>query len=189
MIFGAIVTGTSRYLAAALVVLAVSPACAAGAPPQLFNKTVTMSWTTSSTVTPENGGTSRNVTNANARTVYISNAAGRPFLRMKLTSTRASRGNPDSRSGDRGPDDTGRGSVRFEPGKLVGVETFTSGARQFIATFDTSYSSCTLTVVDARAGSAAIMRRGPDGAMYKVENATTGSQSCSIRSGNAFAGQ
>jgi hypothetical protein len=178
------VTRIGRCLAAALFALAASPACAAGAPPQLFNKTVTMSWTTSSTVTLANGGPSRNVTNANTRTVYVSNA-GRPFLRMNLASTRSR----DSRSGDRGPEDTGRGSVRFEPGKLVGVETFTSGARQFIATFDAGYSSCTLNVVDAKAGSAAIMRRGPDGAMYKVENATTGSQSCSIQSGNAFAGQ
>jgi hypothetical protein len=174
-----------RYLAAALLTPAVSPACAAGAPQQLFNKTVTMSWTTSSTVTLASGGPTRNVTNANTRTVYISNA-GRPFLRMNLASTRGR----NARSGDRGPEDSsGRGSVRFEPGKLVGVETFMSGARQYIATFDAGYSSCTLTVVDAKAGSSAIMRRGPDGAMYKVENATTGSQSCSIQSGNAFAGQ
>jgi hypothetical protein len=178
-------TRAGSYVAAA--VLAVSPVHAAGAPQQLLNKTVTMSWTTSSTVTPADGQ-ARNVTNANTRTVYIS-GAGRSFLRMQLTSTRVSRGNRDSRSGDRGPDDTARGSVRFEPGKLIGVETFTNGARQFIATFDSSYSSCTLSVVDAKAGNAAIMRRGPDGAMYKVENVTTGAQSCSIQSGNAFAGQ
>ena len=175
-------TRAGEYFAAALVALTASAAHAAGgAPQQLFDKTVTMSWTTSGTATSADGH-SKPFTNANTRTVYIS-SAGRPFLRMNLSGTRASRG------GDRGPDDTGRGSVRFEPGKLVGVETFASGARQFIATFDGSYSNCTLSVVDAKAGNAAIMRRGPDGAMYKVENATTGGQSCAIQAGNAFAGQ
>ena len=181
-------TRTGGYFAAALVALTASAAHAAGgAPQQLFDKTVTMSWTTSGTATSADGH-SKPFTNANTRTVYIS-SAGRPFLRMKLSSTRVSRGNYDSRGGDRGPEDTGRGSVRFEPGKLIGVETFASGARQFIATFDSGYSNCTLSIVDAKAGNAAIMRRGPDGAMYKVENVTTGAQSCSIQTGNAFAGQ
>lgn len=172
------------YFVAALVALTASALHAAGgAPQQLLNKTVTMSWTTSSTVTGPDGRT-RNVTNANTRTVYVSNA-GRPFLRMQLSSTRSR----DSRKGDRGPEDTSKGSVRFEPGKLIGVETFTNGARQFIATFDASYSSCTLSVVDAKAGSGPIQRRGPDGAMYKVENVSTGGQACSIANGNAFAGQ
>jgi hypothetical protein len=33
-----------------------------------------------------------------------------------------------------------------------------------------------------------IRRRGPDGAMYEVTSASTSSPSCSIQSGNAFAG-
>lgn len=170
------------YAAAALLALTAQPALAAGgAPQQLLNKTVTMSWTTSGTATAADGQ-SKNFTNVNTRTVYIS-SAGRPFLRMQLS------GGHNSRSGERGPEDTARGSVHFEGGKLVGVESFMSGARQFIATFDGSYSSCTVSVVDARAGNAAIMRRGPDGAMYKVENVSTGAPSCSVQSGNAFAGQ
>ncbi len=174
-------------VASSLSALLVGPVHAAGAPQQLLNKTVTMSWTTSGMAT--NGeGQGRPFTNANTRTVYIS-SAGRPFLRMKLSSTRASRGNYESRGADHGPEDTARGSVHFEGNRLIGVESFTSGARQFIATFDNSYSSCTLSVIDAKAGGAPIQRRGPSGAMYKIENATTGAQSCSVQSGNAFAGQ
>jgi len=115
------VSRAAEYVVTAVDMPTASAAHAAGgAPQQLFNKTVTMSWTTSSTVTSA-GGQTKNVTNANTRTVYIS-GAGRPFLRMQLTSTRISHGNRDSRGDDRGPEDTARGSVRFEPGKLVGVE-------------------------------------------------------------------
>ena len=175
-------TRTCLYIAAALFALTASPVYAAGgAPPQLLNKTVTMSWTTSGTATSADGQ-SKPFTNVNTRTVYIS-GVGRPFLRVQLS------GGHNSRSGERGPEDTARGSVHFEGAKLVGVESFMSGARQFIATFDGSYSSCTVSVVDARAGNTAIQRRGPDGIMYKVENATTGAPSCSIQSGNAFARQ
>jgi hypothetical protein len=174
---------------AAVGALIVTPVQAAGgAPEQLRNKTVTMSWTTSGTATGA-GGKSRPFTNVNTRIVYIS-SAGRPFLRAQLSGTgNSGGGGHHSRSGERGPEDTSRGSVHFEGSRLIGVETFASGARQFIASFAAGYSSCTLAVIDAKAGSAAIQRRGPDGAMYKIENATTGSPSCSIASGNAFAGQ
>jgi hypothetical protein len=160
-----------------------APALAAGsAPEELRNKTVTLSWTTSGQAT-STAGQSRNYTNTNRRTVYIS-SAGRPFLRMHLS------GGGNSRSGDVGPGEkpTGvrTGSVNFEGGKLIGVEGFTSGARQWTATFDGSYSSCTLSIVDAKEGNAAIQRRGPDGVLYKIDSVATGAPSCSIQSGNAL---
>ena len=127
-------------------------------------------------------GQSRSYNNINTRTVYIS-SAGRTFLRASL------RGGRTARSGERGPGDGGsRGSVRLDGNRLVGTETFESGARQYIATFDPSFTSCTLQVIDAKSGSAAIRRKGPDGRMYTV-SATTGSPSCSVQSGNAFGGQ
>ena len=175
-------TRTGGYFAAALVALTASAAHAAGgAPQQLLNKTVTMSWTTSGTATAADGQ-SKNFTNVQNRIVYVS-TTGRPFLRATVS------GGKNSRSGERGPEDTARGNVHFEGGKLVGVESFMSGARQFIATFDGSYSSCTVSVIDAKAGNAAIQRRGPDGIMYKVENVSSGAPSCAIQAGNAFAGQ
>jgi hypothetical protein len=145
-----------------------------------FNKTVTMSWSTSGMATTEDGQT-RSYTNVNTRTVYIS-SAGRTFLRMSLTGQRA------GRSGERGPNEGGsKGSVRLEGNRLVGTEAFESGARQYIATFDPSFTSCTVQVIDAKSGDAAIKRKGPDGRMYTV-TATTGSPSCSVQSGNAFGG-
>jgi hypothetical protein len=133
----------SRFAVAAFSALMVSAVLAAGgAPEQLRNKTVTMSWTTSGTATPADGK-SFNFTNVQTRIVYVS-GAGRPFLRAQV------RGAPHSRSGERGPDDTSRGSVHFEGNRLIGVETFQSGARQFIATFSDGFSSCRLAIIDAQ---------------------------------------
>lgn len=172
-------------VAVGLLVIAPAPVHAAGAPTQLQNKTITMSWSTSGTGTSVTGG-QRAFTNINTRSVYVS-TAGRTFLRMQLQSTKKSGA---MRSGDVGPNEGGsRGSVRFEGNRLVGTEVFRSGARQFIATFDSSFSSCTLNVIDAKSGADEIKRRGPDGAMYTIGAVTTGSPSCSIQSGNAFAGQ
>lgn len=125
-------------------------------------------------------GQQRSYNNINTRTVYIS-SAGRTFLRRSL------RGGKSARSGDVGPGEGTNVSVSLQGNRLVGTEAFESGARQFIATFDPGFSSCTLQVIDAKSGGAAIRRKGPDGRMYTV-TASTGSPSCSIQSGNAFGG-
>jgi len=151
------------------------------APAALLNKTVTLNWSTSGMATADDGAT-RSYNNINTRTVYIS-SAGRTFLRMSL------RGKKAARSGEFGPGDaSAKGSVKIEGNRLVGTEAFMSGARQYIATFDSSFTSCTLQVIDAKSGGDAIKRRGPDGRAYTV-TASTGSPSCSIRDGNAFGGQ
>lgn len=176
-------TRLTRLILPLLLTLPAGSGFAADAPSQLQNKTVTMSWSTSGTATAESGA-SRSFSNVNTRTVYIS-TAGRLFLRKQITST-GRRG--ASRSGEVGPGEGGqRGSIRFEGGRLVGAETFMSGARQYVATFDSSYTSCTLSVIDAKAGGAAIKRRGPNGMLVEVTGVTTSSPSCSIESGNAVA--
>lgn len=160
--------------------LVADPAIAAGAPAGLLNKTVTMSWSTSGTGIRADG---KNVSysNVNTRLVYIS-AAGRPFLRASVS------GQKSTLQGEFGPGQGGGSrSVSIQGDKLVGTEAFASGARQFIATFDGSFASCSLQIVDAKQGGANIKRKGPDGAMYEITSVTTGSPTCSIRDGNAFA--
>ena len=168
----------SIFLVSVFVTL-ITLNAAHAAPSEAFNKTVTMSWSTSGMATSEDGQ-QRSYSNLNTRTVYIS-SAGRTFLRMSL------RGGKAGRSGERGPGEASNGSVSLQGNRLVGTESFESGARQYIATFDPSFSSCTLQVIDAKSGGAAIKRKGPDGRMYTV-TASTGSPSCSIQSGNAFGG-
>ncbi|MFZ2156774.1 MAG: hypothetical protein WAV72_11715 [Bradyrhizobium sp.] len=155
------------------------------APAGLLDKTITMSWSTSGTATSVDG-TTKGFSNVNTRIVYVS-SAGRTFLRMQLKTA----GRGSARSGELGPGETGArgGSVRLEGNRLVGTEAFASGARQYVATFDPGFSSCTLSVIDAKAGGAKIQRRGPNGSMYVLDSASTSSPSCSIQSGNVFAGR
>jgi hypothetical protein len=159
----------------------VGPAAAAGAPAAALNKTVTLSWSTSGSGRRADGAPV-SFSNVNTRVIYIS-SAGRPFLRMQLSGKKA------SRQGELGPGEKTRrgGNVSLQGNRLVGIEAFASGARQYIATFDASFSSCSLSVIDAKAGAAKIKRRGPDESMFELDNVSTGSPSCSIQSGNAFA--
>ena len=154
------------------------------APQGLLDKTITMSWSTSGSGTRADG-TAVSFSNVNTRVVYVS-SAGRTFLRMQIRGTGRKAA---ARGADRGPGEGGsKGSVRLEGSRLVGTESFASGARQYVAAFDSGFSSCTLSVIDAKAGGAKIQRRGPDGAMYVLDSVSTGSPTCSIQSGNVFSG-
>ncbi|MDP3074283.1 hypothetical protein [Bradyrhizobium sp.] len=167
---------------AMIAALGTSPALCA--PQGLLDKTVTMSWSTSGSGTRADG-TAVSFSNINTRVVYIS-TAGRTFLRMEVKSS-GRRG--AARSADKGPGEgSSKGSVRLDGNRLVGTEAFASGARQYVATFDPGFSSCTLSVIDAKSGGAKISRRGPDGTMYVIDSVSTGSPTCSVRSGNAFSG-
>lgn len=161
-------------------VLFAGPAVAGGAPAGLLDKTVTMSWSTSGTGKRADG-TSVSFSNVNTRIVYIS-SAGRPFLRAEVRGGRA------TREGELAPGEGGGSrSVSFQGDKLIGTEAFASGARRYIASFDSSFAGCSLSVIDAKEGSAQIRRRGPDGAMYEITSVSTGSPTCSIQTGNIFA--
>ncbi|WP_291853314.1 hypothetical protein [Bradyrhizobium sp.] len=164
-----------------LTAFGVSPALSA--PPGLSDKTVTMSWSTSGTGTKADGSPV-SFSNINTRVVYVS-SAGRTFLRMQVRSS----GKGGARQAETGPGEGGsKGSVRLEGNRLVGTEGSASGARQYVATFDSSFSSCTLSIIDAKAGGAKIRRRGPDGVMTVIDSVSTGSPTCSVRTGNVFAG-
>lgn len=166
----------------AFLIAALGAGPALCAPQGLLDKTITMSWSTSGTGT-RSDGKPVSFSNIHTRVVYVS-SAGRTFLRKQVRST-GRKGK--ARGDDFGPGEGGsKGSVRLEGNRLVGAETFTSGARQYVATFDSGFSSCTLSVIDAKAGGAKIQRRGPDGAGYVLDSVSTGSPTCSIQSGNVF---
>jgi hypothetical protein len=178
-------------VAAVLAALVVSSsAFAAGTPPQLYNKTIVVSWTSTGTLLRPDGS-ERTFHNSNVRTVYIS-SAGRLFARVNLNSAdyrgvgRSENFAPGQSRNDQG----GVSEVHFEGNRLVGRTTFTSGgARQYTATFDASFSSCTASVITGTAaGAGSITTRGPDGSVVKVTNMTAEGASCAIQDGNAFAG-
>ena len=162
-------------IALSIVLLAV-PAFAA--PPQLFNKTVTVSYTATGVARLPQGGQTGFSTEV-THIIYVSDA-GRLFMRFRASNRRG------SMSGDAAPGE-GKGVFSFQGNRLVGVMPFATGARQLTITFDPGFSRCTASVIEGHSGGV-IQRRAPDGRVYEITGGTTSSVSCSIQSGNAFAG-
>ncbi len=169
-------------IAAAMILL--SPLQArADAPSQLRNKTIQVNWSVDE-VARGADGVPRNRNIAVSHTVYVS-SAGRVFERSSRANGRASSQseNAPGASQNRGGEATG---LRFVGNRLVGDTAFAQGARHWEVTFDSSFSSCTVTVTFGREGGG-IKRRGINGEMLTIESMKATSQSCSIREGNPFA--
>jgi hypothetical protein len=179
--------GLARLQPLVLAVLALAVLTsgdARAAPPQLLDKTIQLSWSTEVVQRGPDGQVVRPRIDAN-RTIYVS-TAGRLF-------DRASRENQKRRlkkAGDFAPDATSnkggeaRG-LRFVGNNLVGNVAFAQGAVQFTASFDGSFSSCSLNVIYGKEAGRA-RRRGIDGVMYDIESLNVTSQTCSVRAGNPF---
>ena len=168
-------------LAVALVGLPAASAFA-DAPRQLDNKTIQISWSVS-TVRVESDGQRKSIPVAASHTIYIS-AAGRLFHRGSR-SAKAGRKQSDNAPGSTRNAGGEASAVRFSGNKLIGSTAFAQGARQFVATFDPGFSSCTVTVAFGREGGG-MKRRGIDGKMATIESMTASGESCSIRDGNPF---
>lgn len=170
-------------LIASVVAVQTVPAFA-DAPRQLYNKTIQISWSVSVAQTAPDGQ-KRNVSVAVYHTVYVS-SAGRLFERASRATRKGMRQteNAPGATQNAGGEATG---VHFEGNRLVGNTAFARGARRFVATFDPSFSSCTVSVMFGREGGH-LQRKGVDGVMYTIDSITASGESCSIREGNAFAG-
>jgi hypothetical protein len=171
-------------LKAAIAAVAIGQAvpALAQAPRQLYNKTIVINWTVN---VAQRGpdGQARNVNVAVNHTVYVS-SAGRLFER----STRASKKGQKQSENAPGASQNSGGeatSLRFEGSKLVGNTAFAQGARRFEASFDSGFSSCTVSVLFGR-DAAGLKRRGIDGVMYTIDSMKASGESCSIREGNAL---
>lgn len=158
----------------------------AGAPSELLNRTITLTWVNTGTGTRPTGQVV-NFQVAHSRTIYVS-SAGRLFVRA--TRSVMGRGNATTRTREVGPGEIGTPArdMHFSGNTLVGTQAFPSGAAQYVVTFSGA-SSCSVSVVFGKSGSAPIRLRGPDDVMYEISDIRAASPSCSIRDGNAFAGQ
>ncbi len=168
-------------LAFALTAISAVPALA-GAPAGALNKTITISFVSSGMSTSASGQ-QKGFNTSVQRIIYIS-SAGRLFMKHTASNGRAQRGgtfDPDNTSADHG------GSFTFQGNKLVGVISYAGGARQITATFDSGFSSCTASIIEGAVGGK-MQRKGPNGEMYTLTGVTTSQPSCSVQSGNAFAG-
>ncbi|WP_439375370.1 hypothetical protein [Bradyrhizobium sp. DASA03120] len=169
-----------------LVWMGAAPATAA--PQQLMNKTVTLSWTAQAVVRDPNGK-ERQTRNDIKYIIYIS-SLGRLFEYSSRSIGRRTQG------GDVDPNaaKTGIGEargLRFEGNQLVAYRGYAggggSGAMRAVATFDSSYSSCTVAVVVGKENGKTIKRQGFDGVVREVLSVETLGATCSIQNGNAFA--
>jgi hypothetical protein len=154
----------------------------AQAPRQLYNKTVLISWSTAVSQTAPDGQR-KNVTTAVHRTIYVS-STGRLFERASRSTPKGRKEseNAPGATQNAGGEATG---LHFEGNRLVGAMAFVRGARRFVATFDSSFSSCTLAVTYGHEGGG-YKRKGVDGVMYTIDSMVPSGESCSIRDGNPF---
>lgn len=156
----------------------IVPSAASAAPANLLNKTITFSMTTSASWTSSDGKTGSG-TRATTNTIYIS-SAGRIFAKRVRQEGRA------SEFAARAP---GEHTWRFVGDKLVGVGSYVSGASQTTISFDPSGQSCTAAVQFGRDNGRAMSWKGVNGVTYTATSPWVGSNiSCSVASGNAFAG-
>jgi hypothetical protein len=175
-----------RGAACAMLVALVSSPALAEVPAAAMNKTVTISFTATGTAKKPDGTTTPFNTSV-TRMIYIS-SAGRLFMRHTasnagLKATRGGDFDPAAQSAGKG------GSFSFQGNKLVGVLPYNGGARQISATFDANFASCTASVIEGNAGSGSFKRKAPNGVVMEISNASATGVSCSVQSGNAFAGQ
>jgi hypothetical protein len=165
-----------RVLAGFLLLVAADSFAQAAAPKEIYNKTVTITWTETGTYTRVSDGKQTNPTGRFKAIVYIS-SAGRPFVRASSTN-----GN-FSNSGDRGPE---QNNARFEGDKLVMTGVSIGIARRLVTTFDAGFASCATSVTIGKAGANARIV-GFDREIHNVVSMQAGGASCSIANGNALA--
>jgi hypothetical protein len=161
-----------------LLAIAACPTTARAAPPQLYDKAISVSFSVAVNARAEDGRSARS--RQVDRVIYVS-TKGRLFTRVSRQAGQR------SETRERGPETTA-GAFRFQGNTLVGVLNMPSGASQLTITFDPSFSSCSASVVMGREGGKALKFKGLDGRIYTVEGRPSISgASCSIRQGNPFA--
>jgi hypothetical protein len=165
-----------------LAALAMSGALAGGAahaaPEGMLNKSVTVAFTVTIPARGADGSTQANP-RAVTRTIYIS-SQGRVFARADR------RVGKNSQTTEKGPGEVG---LRVSGNSITGVLPFPSGASQLTVNFDASFSSCTAQVIMGAERGKPIVYKGLNGMTYtQTGPVQVSSVSCSVRSGNAFAG-
>lgn len=165
-------------VAAAVLIPCFLPSVSFAAPANLMNKTITVSATTTTPWTA--GGRTGSGSRITVQTIYIS-SAGRVFARMVRYDRQV------NATADFAPHEN---TFRFVRDKLIGVVQYVSGASQMIVSFDPSGQSCTAAVQMGRENGRPLTWKGNNGVTYTATGPSVVSNvTCSIVSGNAFAGQ
>lgn len=150
------------------------------------NKTIVLQWVAVGTHTEDRRTVSFRT--INTRTVYVS-SSGRIFTRASRQSMGRG-GGADTREiapGNGGRSiDGGSASTRFVSNTLVNQAQLRTGGFQTVATFDPSFTSCSLQVIYGRGDGQPIEHRLASGATRVLDSISAASPTCEIREGNPF---
>jgi hypothetical protein len=170
-------------------VIFVVPAVAQAAPQQLYGKSVIITTSESRTSRPVGGGPTVDNTASNKLSVYVSEA-GRAFVRSDRTLNRGH--GSESKAIDTGPGGGAvgvavAGNVQFSGNTMIVNMQMASGARRITATFDSSFSGCTGSIINGREGGKSMVIRsrytGENREVLAIQSSVTG---CSVQAGNVF---
>jgi hypothetical protein len=168
------------------IAVSVNTLQAGAVPSALYNKTITLTWNIQMSV-KNAGGAVKTIVTPRERVVYISDK-GRLFVRERRSDGRGALNQIEERAPGNSTNYTGNpSSIRFEGNDLVAITGQVNGANITRASFDQSFSSCSMTWMAGKSPTGQTTWKGTDGASYDILSATAGAMSCSIKSGNAFA--
>jgi hypothetical protein len=163
----------------AALLLSIGDTWAAGAPAQLYNKAIRVSFTVSVDARAPDGSRSTHPRSVD-RVIYVS-TKGRVFVR---SSRRVGRYSSET---ERGPAVTSS-AFRFSGNRMIGTMPFISGAGQLTVTFNSGFTGCTADAVIGHETGKSFTFKGLNGKTYTALGRPTISQhACSVSDGNPFA--
>jgi hypothetical protein len=167
------------------LLLVLTQTAHAGPPAQLYGKSIKLSWTESRMERKMGESDFRGRSLGQYVNIYIS-STGKIFNRYGAFAGRRIGKQNDEISGQAG---SNRG-VTLRGNTLEFFQAFGGGARHVVATFDSSFSSCTATAAYASAeggGPQFLQHTSISGERLEVKSMSGSGASCSIQDGNVFA--
>lgn len=177
----------SATAAGLCLLLALGCQTAQAAPPQLYGKSVVVSWTESRVQRNAGEMQWRSVSVQVGENIYVS-TAGRLFSRMTFASHRGS-GSMEQVGASGRSSTGGTRVVQFQGHSLVTMAMFHGGARHIQINFDTGFSGCSASVILGRAAGAGTftLKGAISGGVIEVQSQSVSGATCSLRDGNVFA--
>jgi hypothetical protein len=178
---------TAAFLSLALV-FCCRNAAATAAPPQLYGKSIIVSWTYNFMLRRAGSQAPFHPQSFQHRmSIYVS-SAGRPFVRHAATSPGGS--GASERVGTGGLSyGGGPRNVQFQGSSLVlhTLQQSQSYATQIKIDFDPGFANCRASAIFGRGAGVSTFKSISTGEMIEAQSALASDVSCSIKDGNVFA--
>jgi hypothetical protein len=172
------------------MLLAFTSIAKAAPPSQLYGKSIKLDWTESRMQRKADESEFHSKSLGMYVYIYIS-STGNIFNRFGVFSGGGARGGGKSGNSDQvaGEGRSNRG-VSFRGNSLEFFQAFGGGARHVVATFDSTYGSCTATASyasDVAGGPKILAHTLISGERMEVKSLSGSGASCSVQNGNVFA--